>query len=78
MYVHLMMPIICPLIHSFEDDPTTTTSYLGTAVPGAGTHVRLEDWDLGTTEGGSSGSPLFNQDHRVIGQLHGGYGQLLL
>lgn len=24
------------------------------------------------TEGGSSGSPLFDQDHRIIGQLHGG------
>lgn len=58
---------------SFENDPTTTTSYLGTTSPGDGTHVRVADWDLGTTEGGSSGSPLFNQDHRVIGQLHGGY-----
>ncbi|WP_019989739.1 putative Ig domain-containing protein [Rudanella lutea] len=26
----------------------------------------------GTMEGGSSGSPLFNSDRRVIGQLHGG------
>jgi hypothetical protein len=58
---------------SFEDDPTTTTSYLGSTVPGNGTHVRVTDWDLGTTEGGSSGSPLFNQNHQVIGQLHGGY-----
>jgi hypothetical protein len=58
---------------SFENDPTSTTTYLGTAVPGDGTHVRITDWDLGTTEGGSSGSPLFDQDHRVIGQLHGGY-----
>lgn len=58
---------------SFEYQPTTTTSYLGEAIPGDGTHVRVEDWDLGTTEPGSSGSPLFNQDHRVIGQLHGGY-----
>jgi subtilisin-like proprotein convertase family protein len=58
---------------SFEDQPTTTTSYLGTSVPGDGTHVRIEDWDLGTTEPGSSGSPVYNQDHRVIGQLHGGY-----
>jgi len=57
---------------SFENDPTTTTSYGGTAVPGDGTHVRVTDWDLGTTEPGSSGSPLFNQDHRIIGQLHGG------
>ena len=58
---------------SFEFQPTTTTDYLGTSVPGAGTHVRVEDWDIGTTEPGSSGSPLFDQDHRVIGQLHGGY-----
>lgn len=26
-----------------------------------------------TTEGGSSGSPLFTAEHKVIGQLHGGY-----
>ena len=30
-------------------------------------------WDNGVTEGGSSGSPLYDQNHRVIGQLHGGY-----
>ena len=58
---------------SFEYDPTTTTTYLQNAVPGNGTHIRITDWDLGTTEPGSSGSPLFNQDHRIIGQLHGGY-----
>jgi len=58
---------------SFEDDPTSTTSYGLTPVPGDGTHIRVTDWDLGTTEGGSSGSPLFDQDHHVVGQLHGGY-----
>ena len=29
--------------------------------------------DLGTTERGSSGSPLFNAAHHIVGQLHGGY-----
>ncbi|HZW08993.1 MAG TPA: GC-type dockerin domain-anchored protein [Phycisphaerales bacterium] len=58
---------------SFEFESTTTTSYLGESVPGDGTHVRVIDWDLGTTEPGSSGSPLFDQNHRVIGQLHGGF-----
>lgn len=29
-------------------------------------------WDVGVTEGGSSGSPLYDQDHRIIGQLQGG------
>ncbi|MFT5463446.1 MAG: lysyl endopeptidase [Planctomycetota bacterium] len=58
---------------SFEDQPTTTTSYLGNGIPGDGSHVRVTDWDLGTTEPGSSGSPLFDQNHRIIGQLHGGF-----
>jgi hypothetical protein len=30
------------------------------------------NWDQGVTESGSSGSPLFDHNHRVIGQLHGG------
>ncbi len=29
-------------------------------------------WEIGTTESGSSGSPLFNQDGRLIGQLYAG------
>ena len=57
---------------SFENDATATTSYGATASPGDGTHVRVIDWDAGTTEPGSSGSPLFDQNKRVIGQLHGG------
>jgi lysyl endopeptidase len=57
---------------SFENDPTVLSSYGGSISPGDGTHVKVNDWDKGTTEPGSSGSPLFNKDHRVIGQLHGG------
>jgi lysyl endopeptidase len=57
---------------SFENDPTTITSYLGTASPGNGNYLRVIDWDLGTTEVGSSGSPLFNPAGLVVGQLHGG------
>ena len=33
-------------------------------------HVPL--WSTGATEGGSSGSPLFNLDHQVVGTLTGG------
>lgn len=29
-------------------------------------------WELGVTEGGSSGSPLFDQNGKIIGQLYGG------
>ena len=57
---------------SFDYDPATTTSYNSSSSPGDGTHWRIGNWEVGTTEGGSSGSPLFDQNHRVIGQLHGG------
>jgi hypothetical protein len=35
-------------------------------------HVFWAPGGVGTTEGGSSGSPLYSPDRRVIGQLHGG------
>ncbi len=58
---------------SFENDPTSIASYLGDSVPGDSTHIKVTDWDDGTTEPGSSGSPLYDPNHRIIGQLHGGY-----
>ena len=58
---------------SFEFDPTTITTYLSDAPDPNGTHLRVNDWDVGTTEPGSSGSPLFSPEGRVVGQLHGGY-----
>ncbi|KAF9436628.1 hypothetical protein BGZ76_003425 [Entomortierella beljakovae] len=35
-------------------------------------HWQIPRWDIGTTEPGSSGSPLFDADKRIVGQLHGG------
>ena len=32
----------------------------------------ITQWEDGVTEPGSSGSPLFDQNHRIIGQLYGG------
>ena len=38
-----------------------------------GTYVWwINEWEIGVTEPGSSGSPLFNQDGRIVGQLKGG------
>lgn len=33
---------------------------------------RVDDWDLGVTEGGSSGSAIFDPSGRIVGQLAGG------
>lgn len=57
---------------SFCNTPLTITSYLQNAIPGDGTHWRITKWDDGTTEGGSSGSGLWDPNHRIVGQLHGG------
>jgi lysyl endopeptidase len=44
---------------SFNGNPTTEV-------------WQIADWDLGVTEPGSSGSPLFNQNGLIIGDLTGG------
>lgn len=56
---------------SFDFGTTQLTDYLGTT--SGTTHIRIVNWDDGTTEPGSSGSPLFNKNKQVVGQLHGGY-----
>ncbi len=56
---------------SFADRAATTRHLDDEPDPG-GDHLRVR-WTLGTTEGGSSGAPLFNRDGRAVGQLHGGY-----
>ncbi|KAA3634165.1 MAG: hypothetical protein DWP97_07655, partial [Calditrichaeota bacterium] len=58
---------------SFDYDDVTVTSYLSNPIPGNGSHWRVTQWEDGTTEGGSSGSPIYDRNKRIIGQLHGGY-----
>ena len=53
-----------------RDDSQALSSEFGGGT--SNSHWRVPSWDQGVTEGGSSGSPLFNQNHRTIGQLHGG------
>ncbi len=54
---------------SFENDPLTTDSEFFN-----GTHWRVEDWDDGTTERGSSGSCIFDpSDGLCVGTLTGGF-----
>lgn len=54
----------------FVSSTFQSTSWSGTP---ANSHWRAI-WSAGTTEPGSSGSPLFDQNKRVLGQLHGGPG----
>lgn len=51
----------------FEEDSPYESNQAGAAV------WYIDQWELGVTEGGSSGSPLFDQNHRIIGQLYGGW-----
>lgn len=54
-----------------DDDPAVVGDFGEGYLPN--THWRILEWDFGTTEGGSSGSPLFNQNHKIVGNLTGGY-----
>jgi lysyl endopeptidase len=53
---------------SFAEAELTSSTWFGTP---ANSHWH-PIWDDGVTEGGSSGSPLFDQNKRIVGQLHGG------
>lgn len=54
---------------AFDDNPATAATAMGSEANGTWRVV----WDRNTTtEGGSSGSPLFDQNKRIIGQLWGG------
>ncbi len=54
-----------------KDSDSPLISTFGTGYTQNG-HWRIERWDLGTTENGSSGSPLFDQDGKLKGLLTGG------
>ncbi len=51
---------------TYNQDPLIDGQYYGPD------HWRITEWEQGTTEPGSSGSPLFDPAHHVVGQLHGG------
>ncbi len=53
---------------SFDRDPLNSVNTLG----GGENFWEVADWDDGTTEGGSSGSPIFNENKLIVGQLFGG------
>ncbi|MEJ2189180.1 MAG: trypsin-like peptidase domain-containing protein, partial [Acidobacteriota bacterium] len=59
---------------SYDFEPATVTSYLENTSPGNGNYLRVADWDVGTTEVGSSGACLFDEASGLcVGTLSGGY-----
>ena len=53
-----------------KDYNSPSTSSFSTFKPNS--FWQILQWDTGTTEGGSSGAPLFDQNKRVVGLLSGG------
>ena len=51
----------------------TRSRYFATMPDPSGGHLRVDAWSEGTTEGGSSGAPLFDSEGRVRGWLRGGH-----
>ncbi len=57
---------------TFNDDPISTGGTCSDWGP-SGSHWYISEYELGTTEGGSSGSGLWDPaTHLVVGHLHGG------
>ena len=46
---------------SYDADASVSSEWGGWGSSGTNTHWEVLDWDIGTTEGGSSGSPLFDR-----------------
>ena len=57
---------------TFGSGPTSITRHFGDEVDQSLDHIKVENWNISSTAGGSSGAPLFDDAHRVVGQLHGG------
>ena len=55
---------------SFNNDPVLNHKLDNTP---PNTFWQVTEWERGTTEGGSSGSPLFDTNKRIVGQLFGGF-----
>ena len=57
---------------SFDFDAPLNASYPYSGGYDVRSFWKVINWEMGTTEGGSSGSPLYNADQNVIGVLTGG------
>ncbi|MFO7868793.1 MAG: T9SS type A sorting domain-containing protein [Bacteroidales bacterium] len=58
-----------PMKISIDTDFPTSSSFFTYK---ENTHWQISDWEFGATEGGSSGAPLLNTQHKLFGTLSGG------
>ena len=62
-----------PPLLAYTEKLPPPNDHMFAEMPGAPLNNWKVTWEKGVTEGGSSGSPLFNDKKLIIGQLRGGY-----
>jgi len=72
-----LTPTNCVSIHHPVGDIKKISFHNGYAISDGwffddSSHWRINQWSSGITEPGSYGGPLFNEFHKIVGQLHGG------
>ena len=58
---------------SIENDPLRRSTRWGRFVPPDGKYLQIPHWNSGSVQKGSSGSPLFDPDGRVVGAISHGH-----
>ncbi|WP_243350185.1 T9SS type A sorting domain-containing protein [Parabacteroides sp. FAFU027] len=72
-YVSLHHPMSKTKKVAIENDNLIQSTYTdGELIAEPGVHWRVPSWEVGVTEAGSSGSPLFDSNKRFLGGLTGG------
>jgi hypothetical protein len=61
---------------SIEENTPYQASFTNGGMFWASSHWRVNRWETGITEGGSSGAGLFDSNNRIIGGLSGGYSDI--
>ncbi|MBU8891568.1 MAG: trypsin-like peptidase domain-containing protein [Bacteroidales bacterium] len=71
--IHHPMGDVMKISSDYDEPINSTRSWIGPHFDIDEGNAWQVEWNEGVTEIGSSGSALFNQNHRIVGHLHGGY-----